>query len=127
MTKIVCAEDCGNAPKKQYIKDFNIAFAKADVKEVLSMLTDDAEWEIVGEKLVRGKAAIQNELERMNAGPADELHIENLISHGNICAANGVMKFNDTNPVAFCDVYTFSSHAKSAKIKKMTSYAIELK
>jgi hypothetical protein len=29
--KIICAEDCGNAPKKNLFKELNIAIAKNDI------------------------------------------------------------------------------------------------
>lgn len=31
MLKVICEENCGNAPKKQLLKDFNIAMAKCDI------------------------------------------------------------------------------------------------
>lgn len=125
MTKIVCPVDCGNAPKKQFVKVFNIAFAKADIPTITAMLADDAEWEMIGQGTVSGKTKIQRSLEQMDYGPAKELVIKNIISHGDVCAANGVMKYG-ASVVAFCDVYKFSSHAKDAKIKRITSYAIDL-
>lgn len=124
MTRIVCAEDCGNAPKKQFVKDFNIAFARADIPALLAMMTDDAEWNIVGAQAFRGKDAIQDEFKRIGLSPAEELVLENIISHGKLCAANGVLTQSSAPSLAFCSVYVFSSAAKDAKIKTITSYGI---
>lgn len=41
-------------------------------------------------------------------------------------ALDGVITFEGGRQVAFCDVYVFSGHSKSARIKEMTSYAREL-
>jgi hypothetical protein len=58
--------------------------------------------------------------------PAAELAIHHINTHGTDAALDGLITFEDGRRVAFCDVYVFSSHAKSARIKEMTSYAREL-
>lgn len=125
MVKVTCEEDCGNAPKKQFIKDFNIAYAQADVPALLSMMTDDIEWHLIGADHIHGKEAFKKSLADMSMIEAEELIIDNIISHGDRVAANGEMVYKN-NRIAFCDIYEFDSHGKNAKIKKMTSYGIEL-
>lgn len=127
MTKVTISEDCENAPKKQFIKDFNIAFAKQDINFILECFADDAYWEMVGGQSWGGKEAIAAALKTMNGGEASELIMDNIISHGNNCAANGILKYPDGSSVAFCDMYTFTSHAKEAKIKTLIAYAIDVK
>lgn len=39
--------DCDNAPQKQVIQDFNIAFAQGHVTGVLTFLTEEVKWDIV--------------------------------------------------------------------------------
>ncbi|HIA91907.1 TPA: nuclear transport factor 2 family protein [Candidatus Saccharibacteria bacterium] len=117
MTKITVDADCDNAPKKQFIKDFNIAFAYADMNKVVDMMSDDAEWVVVGKGRWTGKESIKNILKEMNTPEADTLHLENILSHGKLCSANGVITYKD-NKVAFCDVYEFENHSNTAKIKK---------
>ncbi len=48
-------EDCGNSPKAEFLKRFNVAFAKGDAEAILSSVSDDISWEIVGHKTTRGK------------------------------------------------------------------------
>ena len=124
MTKIYVTEDCGNAPKKEYIREFNIAFAEADVEKILSMFSDDAEWVMVGNTAYHGKIEIEKALRAAKLKEAEELLIDNILSHGNRCSANGMLVFKDVS-IHFSDVYTFSRHAADAKIKKLISYAIE--
>jgi len=55
---------------------------------------------------------------------AQELTIDNILSHGNRGAANGTMTFKGLK-VEFCDVCVFTSHASDAKIKKLISYVFD--
>lgn len=127
MPKITISEDCGNAPKKQLIKDFNIAFAKGDTATILNYFADDIHWEMIGGDTWDGKEAVKAALKTMNGGEASELIIDNIVSHGDRCAANGSISYPDGSTIAYCDMYTFSGHAPDAKIKTLIAYAIELK
>lgn len=126
MLKITVGEDCGNAPKKILLRDFNIAFAKNDVKLLLQNINDNIRWNIVGDKLIEGKDQFAKAVESMKQPKTVELTIENILTHGNGGATDGVIKREDGSSYAFCDVYRFSSNAKDAKIKEITSYVIKL-
>ena len=41
MTKVIAPEDCANAPKKEFIRDFNIAFAENKTEKILEYMADD--------------------------------------------------------------------------------------
>jgi hypothetical protein len=127
MTKVTISEDCENAPKKEFIKDFNIAFAKEDIDYILDCFADGAHWEMVGAQSWDGKEEIAKALKTMNGGEASELIIDSILSHGDKCAANGILKYPDGSSVAYCDIYTFTGHAKDAKIKTLKAYAIDIK
>lgn len=123
--QIICDEDCGNSPKKQLLKDFNIAFARNDVGFILENITDNVKWNLIGDKIIQGRGNFSEELEQMNSIGAIELEITNILTHGNTGAAHGILRFENQS-YAFCDVYIFSSSAKNAKIKEITSYNIEV-
>lgn len=123
--KLVSNVDCGNAPKKQFVLDFTIAFVKADIKTILEMLDDNAEWNMVGTKIIKGKEGIRTELESIDLKEAQLLKIENILSHGKLCSANGEIHYPNSN-IAFCNAYTFTSHSKVAKIKTLKSYSISI-
>lgn len=127
MIKTTTTEDCENDPKKQLVKDFNIAFAKEDIDFILNCFVEDAHWEMVGAQAWDGKEAISAALKTMNGGEASELVINNILSEDNRCVADGVIKYPDGSAVAYCDVYAFTGHEASPKIKTLTAYAIELK
>src|SRR5690606_13134197 len=84
-------------------------------------------WTMVGSGEVVGKEAFAAALEEMSGPEVSELVLYHIITHGNVGSVNGVLRFKDGKTVGFCDVYRFSSHAKDAKIKEMTSYVIEIK
>jgi hypothetical protein len=127
MVKVTIPEDCGNAPKIQFIKDFCIANAKAEIKTVMSMLSDDIILEIPGYKTASGKDSVEDLLLKdSQRSKVAELIMENIISHGNRGAANGKLKFTDGGVVAFSSVYTFSNHSKNAKLKLIQTYSIIL-
>lgn len=126
MVKIIVEEDCGNAPKKLLLRDLNIAYANRDMQPVLENLTDNIRWEMVGNKLIEGKEQVAEELEQRKRTQTRELILQNIITHGNVGAVDGIAKLDDGSSYAFCEVYRFSSHAKNAKIKEITSYIIEL-
>ena len=127
MTKVICRENCENAPRKGVLRDFNAAFAGNDVEAILDQLADDIEWRMVGNRTFEGRDAVEEALRAM-AGEraAVELRINHIVTHGKEAALDGVITYPDGNQIAFCDVYVFSSHSKSARIKEMISYAIEL-
>lgn len=126
MVRIVGGHDCGNAPKKLLLRDFNIAFANGDIDTLLDNVSDDVCWTQVGSGEIVGKEAFAAALAEMTGLEVTELVLQHIITHGNVGSVNGVLRFKDGKAVGFCDVYRFSSHAKDAKIKEMTSYVIPL-
>lgn len=128
MVKIIVDEDCNNAPKKQYVKDFLIAAATSDSQTVSDMLADNISLEIVGQQSAGDKASVVQLLATHESkGGVAELAVNNILSHGNKCAADGTVSFKDGSKVSFCSMYTFTSHSKDAKIKDITAYMIALK
>jgi hypothetical protein len=126
MTKITVKPDCGNAPRKLFLKDFNIAWVEGDTASMLENIDKDVEWELVGDKPLRGKADFSDMLEKLVNKEVDELIISNIITHGKEAAVNGIRKLANGKEFSFCDVYTFQG-AKGNMIKTITSYVIELK
>lgn len=127
MAKITAPENCGNAPKQQYILDLLTKLADMNVEAALDMLTDDARLEIVGRSSYTGKTAINTIItEDGSRSEVTTLDIANIISHGKYCAAHGVMQFADGGEVAFNNMYTFSSNSKKAKLELIETYSVVL-
>lgn len=123
----MCPEDCGNAPKKAFLKEFNIAFAKGDSTFIAESVSDDLSWEIVGEKTIEGKIEFTEWLEGLGDHQVTEIHIKNILTHGRTGAVDGTLYMKDGRCIQYCDLYHFTSAGKKAKIKSMTSYVIGVK
>ncbi len=125
MTKVILSEDCGNSPKNILVQDLTIALAKGDRKFIVSNVTNDVRWNIVGDKLIEGKEKIAGMLEQMKNDKATELTIDHIATHGKAGAANGTMKFKNGKTVAYCNVFEFSN-TKGTSVKEIISYEIEI-
>ncbi len=125
MTKIICEEDCGNAPKGIQIRDFNIAFAKGEWEEMLQQLTDTIHWNYVGDRVLDGMEAVADDLRNKAQQPKSEMTILTIMTHGKVGGANGIVTLNNGKQYHFSHIYKFSSAAKNAKIKEITSYVLE--
>lgn len=124
MTKVIVSKDCGNSPKNSFLEKLTVAFAKGDAELILSKVSDDVRWKIVGEKEIRGKDDLAETLEELKKDKAAELKIAHIVSHGKAGAVDGTLKLKDKKTRAFCDVYEFSN-AKGTSVKKIISYRIE--
>jgi hypothetical protein len=126
MTKVMIGEDCGNSPKNLFVRDLTIALAKGDTKFILKNVTGDVRWNLVGDRLIEGKAKMAEILEQIKNDKAAELTIHHIATHGKAGAADGTMKFKNGKTVAYCNVYEFSN-TKGTSVREITSYEIELK
>jgi ketosteroid isomerase-like protein len=126
MPKITVNADCDDAPKKQLLRDLNIAYAQADVENVLACLTDDIHWQITGAFAMRGKAEVREVLELRQEVTARELVIHSIITDGAEGAVKGVISARQGETAAFCNFYQFAS-AAGGLIKSIMSFTIEIK
>ncbi|MCC2606778.1 nuclear transport factor 2 family protein [Planctobacterium marinum] len=124
MTKIVSTPNCGNSPKMALLTQFNIAFAKADIEFLTEHVTDDIEWNIMGDRHLVGKSQFIEQLEKLKCENVAELTLCQVLSHGKEGAANGILKMPDGQQYSFADFYRFHG-AKNVKIKAITSYCIK--
>jgi hypothetical protein len=123
MTRIICAEDCGNSPRKLLLRDFNSALARGNRARVLGYLADDILWEWVGATTLRGREAVDGMLKRLQHEARQELVIDNIITHGSTGSANGSMRLTNGRSYGWCHVFEFGS-GKGSLIKHITSYEI---
>jgi hypothetical protein len=126
MVKINIREDCGNAPKKLFLKDFLVAIVRNDSAFISRNTTDDIRWNRVGDQSIDKKQDILAELQRSRSDEVAELTINTIVTHGYNGAVDGVLKFKNGKTVAFCDVYQFRSSTNNAPIRSVTTYAIAL-
>lgn len=122
MVEVHVGPDCGNAPKKRMLRDFSIAFAERDKDAVLAAVADHVEWQIIGEREVAGIKAFGDALNEEWRATVRSLTIDTILTHGAQGSVSGSMALADRRTIHFCDVYTFTSHAK---IARLASYWIQ--
>lgn len=124
MTKFNIDIDCSNSPKKEFIKAFNIAYAKGDADFIIEHVSDEILWTIHGDKKIEGKKAFSEVIHKMKVHVADELTLHSIITNNDEGSVNGEIKIGNTT-YAFCDVYSFDNSTHN-RIKKMNSYVVKL-
>ena len=125
MAKMVLSEDCGNSPKNQFVSDMTVALAQGDIKYILGRVADDFRWEMAGSKVLQGKAAFSEELERLKEDPVEQLTILHALTHGKTGAVNGTKLLRSGKKIAYCLVFEFNG-AKAASVQGITAYEVEL-
>jgi hypothetical protein len=125
MTKVIVCEDCGNSPKNIFVQEITIALAKGDSKFILSNVTDDIRWNIIGDQLIEGKERFAEALGEMKKDSVGLLTIRRIATHGKTGAVDGTARLENGKLRAFCHVYEFSN-AKGSAIKEITSYFIDI-
>jgi hypothetical protein len=125
MTTVIISADCGNSPKNKLLEKLTIAFAEGDAEFIRANVTDDIRWNIIGEKVIQGKADFAAALAQAKEQPVLQLTIQHVVSHGKAGAVNGVAIFEDGKRRAFCDVYEFSG-ASGRRVREITSYRVEI-
>lgn len=123
--RIDSPNDCGNAPKKVLLRELTVALLTKDYAGMSESMTHDIRWQIAGYKCFFGKDALRDALNEDMSKAVIQLQIQNIITHGPTGAVNGFFVFDDNSTLSFCDVYTFTSAGKSAKVKEIVSYRVE--
>lgn len=126
MVKVHVPEDCGNAPKKLFVRDFIIAMVNNDQAFTSKNVTDDIRWNIVGEPSIEGKEAVLAGLRQRSNSAVAELTVHTIVTHGYDGVAEGLLTFKDGKKIAFCDVYRFRASTNNAPVKTITIYAVTL-
>ena len=124
MTRVIVGKDCGNSPKNLFLQQLTIAFAQGGTGFILSSVAEDIRWNLVGERLVQGKADFAQALEQAAKAQVAELTIDHVVTHGKAGAVNGTLTMENGETRAFCDVYEFTG-AKGTIVSEITSYVIE--
>lgn len=125
MTRVICAEDCGNSPRRLQIKRLLTALARGDNAFILRSLSDDVSWNRPGEAPLQGKDAVARALKQMQRQAKAEMLIANIVTHGPTGAANGTLKLSNGKTFAFSHVYRFKG-ATDARLKELTEYLIQM-
>jgi uncharacterized protein len=111
---------------KKTVERYLEGFRRSDHAMVLSCLTADVEWVIPGMFNIQGKEAFDKEIENEAFTGSPKIVVTRLTEEGDVVFAEGTVraqrKDGDVLYLVFCDVFEVTG----AKIKKLTSYLMEV-
>lgn len=125
MAKITVETDCGNAPRKEFLKQFHIAIANGDLNFVANNTMDTIQWELVGKQVISNKEDFEKGIVESPLWDVKKLVIDTIITHGNEASATGSVVTEDDLEFAFSKVYVFKGF-KGTLLKSIRTYLIEL-
>jgi hypothetical protein len=124
MAKILLPRDCGNAPRKLFLIDFNVAFANGDMDFFQELIPDKIIWEIAGEQQISDKVSFLKDLKNRQLWKVKELVVESIITHGPEASVSGQVVAKDKSVYKFCHVYRFT-RASGVTINSITTFVIK--
>lgn len=124
MAKIQLPRDCGNAPRKLFLIDFNVAFANGDMDFFQELIPEKITWEIVGQQQVTDKESFLKALKTQQLWKVKELIVESIITHGPEASVSGLVVAKDKAVYKFCHVYRFT-RASGVAINSITTFVIK--
>ena len=112
---------------KRTVEQYMDGFRKSDHEQVLSCLTDDVEWEVPGLFHAVGKIDFDKNIEDDAFVGSPMITITRMVEENDVVIAEGAVrvKKRDGNLLnaVFCDVFAMNK----GRIKRLTSYLIEVK
>jgi ketosteroid isomerase-like protein len=112
---------------KKTVELYLEGFRRSDHAVVLSCLTDEVEWVIPGMFHIRGKVAFDKEIENEAFTGSPTIIVSRLTEEDDVVLAEGTVRAQRKDGgvlhAVFCDAFEMAG----AKIKKLTSYLMEVK
>jgi hypothetical protein len=124
MTEVERSGDCGNSPKNKLLEDLSVALYTSDAEFVLDRVTDDIQWNIVGEEVISSTQDLAEAVGKVMNRKPRKLTILHVVTHGRAGAVNGRLGFGEAKTREFCHVYEFSN-TKGTHVKAISSYMID--
>lgn len=122
MAQISIQPDCGNSPRKLFLKELIIAWSNGNFEFLAMCTSPDIMWEVLGHNTVAGKeefikAAMQHK--------ARAVTVDTIITHGPEACVSGTVISADDKQYAFCGIYKFKG-AGSNVLHSIKSFIIKL-
>ena len=112
---------------KKTVEKYMDGFNKSDHAQILSCLTDDVVWDMPGFFHLTGTAAFDKEIENDAFVGRPVITVSRLVEENNVVIAEGSVRANRKDGgvlnAVFCDVFLM----ESTKIKRLTTYLMEVK
>lgn len=102
-------------------------FRRTDRKQILSCLAEDVEWQIPGLFRAQGKAEFSKHLVDEGFVGSPDITVSRMLEADEIVVAEGAVRTQRSDGtvvnLVFCDVFEM----QDTKIRRLTSYLMELK
>ena len=112
---------------KRTVEMYMDGFRKSDHAQVLSCLTDDVEWDMPGAFHLKGKTAFDGEIENDAFVGRPAISVTRMTEENDVVIAEGTVRAQRKDggvlSAVFCDVFVM----QSGKVKRLTTYLMELK
>lgn len=109
---------------KATLQKANAAIAAGDTEAFLAYCSDDTEWTMVGDRVVRGKDAVRQYLTAVYAKPP-RFSVADLIAEDDLVTAVGEITITDRDgketDYSYCDVWRF----RDGKMVELRAFVIE--
>ncbi|TDW51635.1 ketosteroid isomerase-like protein [Flavobacterium sp. 270] len=111
---------------KQTLLKANAAVTAGDHGGFLKYCTEDVVWNFVGDRILKGKEAVQNYMQETYIQPP-EFNIETITADGDFVTAVGSISLKEkegkTNRYEYCDVWKF----RDGLMAELKAFVIEIK
>lgn len=102
-------ENCGNSPRMLIVAELARAWGGEDQSHLDEWLEPDASWDVHPGEVARDFT---------------KLWLENVVTHGRVGSCDGVAVRPDGSRVHFAHFFGFASTAKTARVRRATSYVV---
>ena len=121
--KVIRSSGCGNSSKQKPLEDMSVALAGADAGLINLLAVPELVWLNVGKTPIEGQNAVLSAIRK--SGPATEVAIERVVSHGRAGAVNGIITRGGKR-TAICHMFEFNNF-KWAHVKSISTYSMVLR
>lgn len=124
MAKINIQPDCGNAPRKVFIKELYTALSNGKMEILNNNIQDNITWQVAGQFQVTGKTDYLKAIVTHKLWKVKELTIDAVITHGREASVSGQIKASNNLQYRFCDIYGFAGAGRTA-ISSITTFLVQ--
>src|SRR5699024_6419117 len=107
--QIIVPEGCGNAPRKEILRDLFIAIVERDSEIISKYVDENLIYSEVGKRESRGMQQLFEQLEETVDSEVRQLEFFHIITHGKTAAVNGKVVTADREELHFSTVVVFAS------------------
>ena len=126
MPKFIVKPDCGNSPRKKFLKDFYAALVSDDWEFIGPNISLHFTWTVAGREIPIKADKFPSEHKKLGPSKAKEFRINTIITHGPEAAVSGTLTPISGPPISFCDLFTFKG-AGGTLVESIFSFHVKTK